>query len=53
MIQLKSFKLLKILIFCTKEYLKKIENETKKQEGGFLGTLVGTLGSILIGNSLS
>ena len=32
---------------------KKIENETKKQEGGFLGTLVGTLGSILIGNSLS
>ena len=25
----------------------------KKQEGGFLGTLVGTLGSILLGNSLS
>ena len=32
---------------------KKIENETKKQEGGFLGTLVGTLGSILLGNLLS
>ena len=32
---------------------KKIENGTKKQEGGFLGTLVGTLGSILLGNLLS
>ena len=32
---------------------KKIENETKKQEGAFLGTLVGTLGSILLGNLLS
>ena len=27
-----------------------IKNETKEQNGGFLGTLVGTLGSILLGN---
>ena len=30
-----------------------IKNETKEQKGGFLGTLVGTLGSILLGNVLS
>ena len=30
-----------------------IKNETKEQKGGFLGTLVGTLGSVLLGNSLS
>ena len=30
-----------------------IKNETKEQKGGFLGTLVGTLGSILLGNLLS
>ena len=30
-----------------------IKNETRKQEGRFLGTLVGTLGSILLGNLLS
>ena len=27
-----------------------IKNEIKEQNGGFLGTLVGTLGSILLGN---
>ena len=27
-----------------------IKNETKEQKGGFLGTLVGTLGPILLGN---
>ena len=32
---------------------KTIKNKTKKQEGGFQGTLVGTLGSILLGNLLS
>ena len=32
---------------------KTIENKTKEQTGGFLGTLVGTLGSILLGNLLS
>ena len=30
-----------------------IKNGTKEQEGGFLQTLVGTLGSILLGNLLS
>ena len=29
-----------------------IKNETKKQEGGFLGILVDTLGSILLRNLL-
>ena len=29
------------------------KNETKKQEGGFLGILVDTLGSILLRNLLS
>ena len=36
-----------------KEVTETIKNETKEQKGGFLGTLVGTLGSILLGNSLS
>ena len=31
---------------------KTIKNETKKQEGGFLGVLLGTLGTILSGNML-
>ena len=30
-----------------------IKNETKEQKEGFLETLVGTLGSILLGNLLS
>ena len=32
---------------------KAVKNETKKQEGGFLGTLISTLGSILLGHLLS
>ena len=44
--------LLKILTFCLKESLGTIKNETK-QKRGFLGTLVGTLGLILLGNLLS
>ena len=32
---------------------ERVKNETKEQKGGFLGTLVDTLGSILLGNSLS
>ena len=36
-----------------KEVTKTIKNETKEQKGGFLGTLVGTLGSILLRNLLS
>ena len=31
---------------------KTIKNGKNKQKGGFLGTLVGTLGSILLGNLL-
>ena len=33
-----------------KEITKKIENETKKQKGGFLEMLLGTLGASLLGN---
>ena len=29
-----------------------IENETKEQRGGFLGMLLGTLGTRLLGNML-
>ena len=32
---------------------KTIENETKKQKGGFLDMLLGTLGASLLGNLLS
>ena len=31
---------------------KATENETKKQRGGFLGILLGTLGASLLGNML-
>ena len=32
---------------------KTIKNETKKQEGGFLSMLLGTLGASLLGNLLA
>ena len=32
---------------------KATENETKKQRGGFLGILLGTLGASLLGNILA
>ena len=32
---------------------KTIKNKTKEQKGGYFGTLVGTLGPILLGNLLS
>ena len=32
---------------------KTIKNETKEQEGGFLGMLLGTLGASLLGNMLA
>ena len=32
---------------------KTIKNETKKQKGGFLGMLLGTLGESLFGNMLA
>ena len=35
-----------------KRVVKIVKNETEEQKGGFLGTLVGTLGSILLGNLL-
>ena len=36
-----------------KRFTETNKNKTKKKEGGFLGTLVITLGSILLGNLLS
>ena len=36
-----------------KEVTKTIKNETKKQKGGFLSMLVGTLGASLLGNLLT
>ena len=36
-----------------KEVIKTIKNETKKQEGGFLGMLLGTLGASLLRNLLT
>ena len=44
---------MKILIFYWKEVLKLIKNETKKQKGGFLSMLLGTLGASLLGNLLT
>ena len=35
-----------------KRVTKIIKNETKEQKGGFLGTLLGTLGANLLGNLL-
>ena len=36
-----------------KGFTKTIENETKRQNGGFLSVLLGTLGASLLGNLLS
>ena len=36
-----------------KRITKAIENETKKQKGGFLGMLLGTLGASLLANMLT
>ena len=36
-----------------KRVTKTIENETKKQKGGFLSMLLGTLGASLLGNILA
>ena len=33
--------------------LKEVKNETRKQNGGFLGMLSGTLGASLLGNMLT
>ena len=45
-------KLLKTNILL-KRITKTIKNETKKQEGGFLGMLLGTLAASLLGNMLT
>ena len=39
--------------FLLKRVTKTITNETKKQKGGFLGMLLGTLGASLLRNLLS
>ena len=39
---------MKILIFYRKESLKQFNNETKKQKGGFLSMLLGTLPASLL-----
>ena len=36
-----------------KRITKTIKNETKKQKGGFLGMLLGTLAASLLGNILT
>ena len=36
-----------------KEVTKTMKNETKKQEGGYLGMLIGTLAFTLLGNILA
>ena len=36
-----------------KRITKTIKNETKKQKGGFLGMLLGTLAASLLGNMLT
>ena len=36
-----------------KDTSKTIKNEAKKQKGGFLGMLLGTLGASLLGNLLT
>ena len=45
-------KLLKTNILL-KRITKTIKNETKKQKGGFLGMLLGTLAASLLGNMLT
>ena len=39
--------------FLLKRVTKTIKNETKEQKGGFLSTLLGTLGANLLGNMLA
>ena len=36
-----------------KDVRETIKNEAKEQKGGFLGTLLGTLGASLLGNLLT
>ena len=46
-------KVLKILNILLKGVTETIKNETREEKEGFLGSLVGTLRSIFLGNLLS
>ena len=50
---MKIVQALKVSKILLKGFTKTIENETKKQKGGFLSMLLGTLGASLLGNLLS
>ena len=50
---LKIIKALEDSNILLKGVTKVIKNETKKQKGGFLSMLLGTLGASLLGNLLS
>ena len=47
---MKIFRALEHSNILLKGITKAVKNETREQRGGFLGTLVGTLGSILLGS---
>ena len=49
----KIFKSLEEFSLLVKGVCKANKNETKEQQGGFLGMLLGTLGASLLGNLLS
>ena len=40
-------------VFLIKDVSETIKNEAKEREGGFLGMLLGTLGTSLLGNLLT
>ena len=50
---MKIFEALEDSNILLKGVTKTIKNETKEQKGGFLSTLLGTLGASLLGNLLS
>ena len=49
----KIVQVLEDLNILLKRVTKTIKNETKEQKGGFLSTLLGTLGPSLLGNLLA
>ena len=51
--RLKIIQVLEDSNILRKRVTKTIKNETKEQKGGFLSTLLDTLGSILLGNLLA
>ena len=44
---------MKILLFLLKEFSETIQDEAKKQKGGFLSMLLSSLGASLLGNILA